>query len=692
LPQILLRLIHACNDEAVTVKEISEIINKDSSLSAKVMRMVNSVSCGLPTRVTHMEQALLLLGTDAVKNIAVSAAVFQVFGGAKGDGVFDLKAFWRHSLRCASMAKLIAKRTEYVAPEEAFLSGLLHDIGKLVLWVNFPREYGDILQSSAVGLADRENERLGVTHSEVGAWMIEQWQLQSFMADALRYHHESVTRIADALPLVKIVFVANLLTMEPRDEGVAFDAAHTLFELSRSEVEQLLADNDAQVEETARSLGIKVQVSESDETGSESHDQEEIALLRSVRDVSLLQGTLQNLLEAYGQETILGIIRQGLQVLFDIDNVLFLIRDPETSLLQGREGSEAVTDGRVRELTLSLDSPNCLPVHCLERRQPLDSSGRFEPVDLSIIDDQLIRLIGKNEMLCLPLLAHGEALGVMVVGMNDIESFKRRGQMNLLTMFVNQAALAVYADAVRSRQASLVQAERLEAASALAKKVAHEVNNPLGIIKNYIKIFGMKLPEDDPVHDQLRIINEELDRVARIVQRLSDFSEPPVRQTEPVNVNAVLTDLVKILRESVQTDSRVNIHLDLAPSLPVIYSEKNSLKQVFINLIKNAVESMPTGGDLYIATEACENLARDTDGGKKGECNTIRITFRDNGPGIPENVKSRLFEPFVTSKKGGHAGLGLSVVYNIVKELRGTVTCKSEPPSGTQFDIVLPVE
>jgi signal transduction histidine kinase len=522
--------------------------------------------------------------------------------------------------------------------------------------------------------------------------MIEQWQLQSFMADALRYHHESVTRIADALPLVKIVFVANLLTMEPRDEGVAFDAAHTLFELSRSEVEQLLADNDAQVEETARSLGIKVQVSESDETGSESHDQEEIALLRSVRDVSLLQGTLQNLLEAYGQETILGIIRQGLQVLFDIDNVLFLIRDPETSLLQGREGSEAVTDGRVRELTLSLDSPNCLPVHCLERRQPLDSSGRFEPVDLSIIDDQLIRLIGKNEMLCLPLIAHGEALGVMVVGMNDIESFKRRGQMNLLTMFVNQAALAVYADAVRSRQASLVQAERLEAASALAKKVAHEVNNPLGIIKNYIKIFGMKLPEDDPVHDQLRIINEELDRVARIVQRLSDFSEPPVRQTEPVNVNAVLTDLVKILRESVQTDSRVNIHLDLAPSLPVIYSEKNSLKQVFINLIKNAVESMPTGGDLYIATEACENLARDTDGGKKGECNTIRITFRDNGPGIPENVKSRLFEPFVTSKKGGHAGLGLSVVYNIVKELRGTVTCKSEPPSGTQFDIVLPVE
>ena len=167
LPHILLRLINACNDDSTTVKEISRIIDKDSSLSAKVMRMINSVGYGLPTRVTNMEQALLLLGTDAVKNIAVSAAVFQVFGGAKADGIFDLKGFWRHSLLCASMAKLIAQRIDYSAPEEAFLSGLLHDIGKLVLWVNFPKEYAEVLQSNQglSGVSRLEKDRFGVTQS-----------------------------------------------------------------------------------------------------------------------------------------------------------------------------------------------------------------------------------------------------------------------------------------------------------------------------------------------------------------------------------------------------------------------------------------------------------------------------------------------------------------------------------------------
>ncbi len=696
LPHILLRLINACNDDSTTVKEISRIIDKDSSLSAKVMRMINSVGYGLPTRVTNMEQALLLLGTDAIKNIAVSAAVFQVFGGAKADGIFDLKGFWRHSLLCAGMAKLIARRIDYSAPEEAFLSGLLHDIGKLVLWVNFPKEYAEVLQSNQglSGVSGLEKDRFGVTHSDVGAWMIGQWHLQSFMADALRYHHEPAPRISDALPLVKVVFLANRLTTDAKAEDTTgFDAANGLFGFSRTEVEQLLSENEAQVGETAQSLGMDVRPQESaDRKGAPQDQEKEIDLLKSVRNVSLLQGTLQNLLEAYGQESILYIARQGLQVLFDIEDVLFLIRDPETNLLCGKEASESITDGRIRELALSAETSNCLPVRCLEEKRPLDSSGRLKSVELSIIDDQLIRLIGKDEILCLPLVAHGEPLGVMVLGMKDAEALKQSGQMNLLTMYANQTSLAVFADSARSRQADLVQKERLAAASALARKVAHEVNNPLGIIKNYVKIFGMKLPENDPVHDQLRIISEELDRVALIVQKLSDFSEPEVRPKEPVDVNALLSDLVKIVRESVQVESKVNIHLELFPSLPMIFSEKNSLKQVFINLIKNAVESMSSGGDLFIETRPCGETFQNQSLEDPTSCDAIQVTFRDNGPGISDDVKARLFEPFVTSKKGGHAGLGLSVVYNIVKELNGTITCRSEPPSGTRFDIVLPLK
>jgi signal transduction histidine kinase len=238
----------------------------------------------------------------------------------------------------------------------------------------------------------------------------------------------------------------------------------------------------------------------------------------------------------------------------------------------------------------------------------------------------------------------------------------------------------------------LIQSERLAAASAVAKKVVHEVNNPLGIIKNYIKIFALKLPKDDPVQEELKIISEELDRVALIIRGLSDFSEPAVRQAEAVDLNALLSALVKITRESFMRNSGVNVHLRLDPALPPVFSEKNGLKQVVINIIKNAVEAMPRGGNLYITTEHLPKRIRD--GMEKDLSPTfdsVEVGIRDEGPGIPQQIKARLFEPYVTSKKGEHAGLGLSVAYHIVKELNGTLTCESEEGAGTTFRIVLPV-
>jgi len=295
--------------------------------------------------------------------------------------------------------------------------------------------------------------------------------------------------------------------------------------------------------------------------------------------------------------------------------------------------------------------------------------GYFKEVDLAIIDSQLIRLVGGDGILCLPMIAHRRPVGVIVLGMEQAHASSLHNSMNLLSMLAG-----------------------LEAASAVASKVAHEVNNPLGIIKNYVKVLSLKLPDEDPVQEQLRIISEELDRVALIVRKLSDFSEPEARQTEPVDVNALLSDLVKLIRESVMLESKIDVKLNLEPSLPTIFSEKNSLKQVFINLIKNAAESISSGGNLYITTESCPKALTDKSyEGLQEACKSVRITISDDGPGIPDAVKAKLFEPFVTSKKGQHAGLGLSVVYNIVKELNGTITCKSDKESGTVFDIVLPV-
>jgi signal transduction histidine kinase len=425
---------------------------------------------------------------------------------------------------------------------------------------------------------------------------------------------------------------------------------------------------------------------------SEADREKEKDLVSTVRDISLLQGTLQNLLEANGQDAILKVVKQGLQVLFDIHRVIFLIHDPEKDALVGKGAGESTEDAMVRELVVPLQTKSCLPVASLRQKTPIDSFSAPEKVGLSILDRQLIRLMGKDGLLCLPMIAHGESVGVILLGIEQARISHLSNQMNLLTMFANQSALALHADIMREVQSKLVQSERLAAASGIARRVVHEVNNPLGIIKNYIKILGLKLAAEDPAQQELRIISEELDRVALIVRELSDFSEPEAEQTDPVDVNALLSDLVKITRESLMRDRKINVHLKLEPSLPTVFSGKNGLKQVFINLIKNAVEAMPQGGNLYINTRRLGNkLQAQMQQDVSSALDSVEIGIRDEGPGIPDAIRSRLFEPFVTSKRGEHAGLGLSVAYNIINQLKGAITCESGEKAGTTFKVVLPL-
>ena len=697
LPHVLVKLMEVCTEEQDTIKEVSQIIDKDASLSAKVMRLVNSAYYGLPNRVTSIEQALLLLGTNTIKNIAISASVYQAFGRAKDSPVFRMKLFWWHSLMCATLARLIAKKTSYTVPDEAFLSGLLHDIGKLILWVNFPKEYGEIRRScgNKPGLLLEGEMRLGATHCEVGAWMINRWNLQSFMADAVLYHHEPIHKILDASPLVRILFVANALCSETTvDTDAKFKTPEEVFGFARSEAEELISLAEEEVKQVAESLEIEVErpgPSEKLVSGKDAEKRKD--LVRVVRDVSLLQGTLQNLLEAHGEKSILEVIKEGLQVLFDVHSVLFFLYDTEKDILVGKGGMGSGQDLLIDELVIGVQRTKSLLVKSLSQGTPLDSLGRLTEADLSIIDKQIVRIMGKNGILCLPMVAHKRFVGVIVIGVDQGQVSKLAKEINLLTMFTNQAALAVDSEHIRETQARLIQSERLAASSALAKKVAHEVNNPLGIIKNYLKILRLKLDKDSPVREEIKIINEEIDRVALIIHELSDFSEPGVRQKQSVDINALISDLIKIAHESLLLRSGIKCHLNLDRSLPSFMTDKNSLKQVFINLVKNSVEAMPEGGNLHI------NTRRVPDGLKskfrkdiEEDQDYVEITISDDGPGIPDNIRSRLFEPFISSKGGGHAGLGLSIAFSIIRELEGVITCESDETKGTTFQIVLPIK
>lgn len=696
LPQILLKLIELCNSEDSTFKDIAQVIDKDTSLSAKVVKMVNSVYYGLSKRVTSIDQSLVILGQNAIRNIAISASVNQAFSKAKDNSVFGLKVFWRHSLMCAILSKLIAEKVLYASPDEAFLTGLLHDIGKLVLWVNFPKEYADILNSSKGqwDLVLAGEARHGTTHCEVGAWLIKRWKLQSFMADAVLYHHESIDRIQDSFALVKIIYVGNILCPETKKEKeVKYGIAKNVFGFETSEVEEIILQAKKDVSDIAQSLDIDIEPFDvSEKTVSEEDHEKQEDLIKEVKDITLLHGTLQNFVETHDEDSILKVALEGFHVLFDVKNVLFFLYESERNILLGKGMAPDKNNDPINEVTIPLQNGKSLLAKSLLQRKPLDSFSDSIKDKLTIIDEQIIRLVEKDGILCLPMIAHKQYVGVIVLGLEEARVSHLTDKIKLLMMFTKQAALALQANYLTQNQAKLIQSERLSATSTIAQKIVHEANTPLSITKNYLAILKRKLSEDQPVEEEIRIINEEIDRLALIISELSDFSELKIQPNDPLDVNALLSNLIRIFQESLILKPNINTHLKLDPSLPTVMTDKNRMIQVFSNLIKNAAEAMPEGGNLYISTryvsnsiDAIINQAADSTQGN------VEIAIRDDGSGIAEAVKSRLFEPYITSKGTGHAGLGLSIVYNIVKSIKGTITCKSDNKKGTSFKIVFPI-
>ncbi|MEI6126032.1 MAG: HDOD domain-containing protein, partial [Pseudomonadota bacterium] len=679
LPHILLKLIELCNREDANMKDLAGIIENDPSLSSKILRMVNSAYYGFSQKVHNFNQALSLLGIDTIRGIAISASVYQVFDGIKGNSLFKLKQFWWHSLMCAVLSNLIAKKISYARPDEAFLSGLLHDIGKLVLLKNFPDGYEAIIKAAEnnAGMVVEEQEKLGITHCEAGAWLINHWLLQSFIADAIRYHHEPVSRIIHALPLVKIVYTANALCSATSVASAAqYETAEKVFSFTQADLAEIMKQAEEQVAQIAQSLDIDIEPPH--EAGSvitEKDREIQQDLTNRVRDISLLQGTLQNFLNAGDVDAILQVAYRGFQALFDIKNVLFFLYDESQNILIGKSPPVSLH----HDLTIPFQDDKSMLVAALRQARFISSFAHRSEYALTIIDEQLIRLMGKEGIVCFPMIVRKQYVGAVVLPLDTSGMAHTHEQMNLLQMFINQAALALESESTRQAQAKRVLTERVAASTAIVRKVAHEVNNPLSIIKNYLKIVELRLSEQNIPIDDLSIINEEIDRVVLIIDDLSDFSRPKIENLATLQLNDLLANLIKITRQSFLQN---NIHIHFTPdaSLPPLSSDKNGLMQVCINLIKNASEALMDGGNIFIGTKYVAALE------------SVEIIIRDDGPGLPEAMKSRLFEPYTSTKGEGHAGLGLSVVYNTVQELRGSITFTTEEGKGTSFFITLPVD
>jgi PAS domain S-box-containing protein len=242
----------------------------------------------------------------------------------------------------------------------------------------------------------------------------------------------------------------------------------------------------------------------------------------------------------------------------------------------------------------------------------------------------------------------------------------------------------------RALEAQLRQAQKMEAVGQLASGVAHDFNNLLTAILGNVALLSADVATSDPKYELLRAAEKAGSRAAELVQHLLGFSRQTLLNLEPLNLNAAVQEMVEILKRTI--DPRIHIQLKGAEGLGLVQADPGQINQVLMNLCLNARDAMPEGGRLVLETDNVQlddEYARLHLEARAGEF--VRLRVSDTGKGIPADVLPRIFEPFFTTKKAGEGtGLGLAMVFGIIKQHQGWLDCYSEVGHGTRFDIYLP--
>ena len=277
LPQILAEVIRVTDDEESTAGDIADVILKDPPLSARILRVVNSPYYGPVRGISTINQAVVTLGIRAVKALALSTSLYKLFD--TGTQIVDRVRFWRHSLEVAIACREIANACSYKPSEEAFVAGLMHDIGILILEANFPDQFRRIWKLIESGESSVKQEELtwGTNHARVAKFLLDQWKLPGFLGEAIAAHHDGFSD-GEVLPQNRLGRIVNL--------------GNRISKFRTCQMPPLDADELVLIDKLAQSLGLGPTVM------AEIQEQTLTQLLKESEFLEIKIGSLTDLLGA----------------------------------------------------------------------------------------------------------------------------------------------------------------------------------------------------------------------------------------------------------------------------------------------------------------------------------------------------------------------------------------------------------
>ncbi len=387
-------------------------------------------------------------------------------------------------------------------------------------------------------------------------------------------------------------------------------------------------------------------------------------------------------------------VNETIQNAYDLEEALEAVTREACQLMSARMCSVLLLDetGEWLELTASHGAGESYKA---KPRLHIDESfagsvvRRCQPIQLKDTqrshlyqNSELAREEGFVSMLSVPLMLESDPMGVLNVYTGQPHNFSDE-EIRILKAFSNASATAIQRARlnkdIRGMEEELRQREKLSALGLLAAEVAHEIRNPLTVMKMVYHALNLNFPEEDPRHEDAELLGKKMDQLNEIVERVLDFARHNEPKTATVNMNRLARNLYLLTRHKMK-QHHIDFQMELAQKLPNIQADPGQIEQVLLNVALNAIDAMPNGGTLHLSTSK-----RSSENGE-----LVVISFKDNGLGMDEQ-KIKQTNGLLQSNKPKGAGLGLMVVKKIIEAHAGIVKLVSKPGQGTLIELILPL-
>ncbi|MBO6851585.1 MAG: histidine kinase, partial [Marinobacter sp.] len=486
------------------------------------------------------------------------------------------------------------------------------------------------------------------------AQLVRAWGLGPMAEDAMRYQHALPSEIRDAGHLVKLISLATRLALS---DAAGIAAAATVFGLSEELTRELQRRIDREVSGVAGSLGITL--SETYDAGTANRRLKQAVLKQALASQSLAWSAFEGSLDDTLAETV-----NSLTLVTGLPALCFSRMGDELVLL-------STTVGSVPPLTLKVNPAASVLTAAFATGEVVALADRPP----SVQDRQLLSLLHTPSLVAIPLLTGEDCPAMFVLGTDD-GSADIAEELGML--FCRELA-----GALLERRPQTPPPDRDLEAELMRQSVrrqVHEISNPLTIIRQYIHQLRHRLTHAD-VQAELDVIHEELDRASDL---LLQISQPDQRLPEgdrgTARVNDEIATMKGLLLEALFSEADRSLTITLCDEDTGVAAPASVIRQILINLTRNGAECLGTPGQVSIRTAApvWQNGRR-----------WVELEISDDGPGIPDAIRDRLFAPVNSTKGRGHSGLGLSIVKQLIDDMEGIIACGTGH-EGTTFRIWLP--